>query len=597
MLCVVSMSANRDEEDGLFDDDDDDDSDQEPQPPKKKKKLDKSSMIDDAAEESGDDDDEDDEDDDDEDNNDYIKDGFVVGEEEGEEKKKKDDLEDSDEDDDDDDEDKDDDVGDSARKRLKKVRKMRQTDRLADDDLALIQEAQQDKEEVPERGAEPAERQRVVANTEAELRKGLFYDSGDEDQQKQDKQQRVERKLDRVERFDEDGMDDFIEDDIGDQGDILADRRGMYGDNADVSEAQLNEASEIFGTDYLEFMASEQPDDEEEELLGKKYNERGLDAGVESEDDISDDDDDDLFGDEDDDDMDASTSQQKAEALRLKREKRKLAKAERRRQALAKKAERRKAQLRRAFEPVQLVENFCTDRDDDIRTTDAPERLYDWKTPFHGSELDGMTDQEKIQAEWIVGRIPDILTEFLATSSDEASQTTILQSVANGLRFMHRDKLEPAFIKRYRKDYVSSPAVQANLYAVMDEDGEWERVLSARGKVETLLQTVAAAADGDAAAGADVQNLRQLQEGLKTAQEELDETAKQESLVKAELEALGDEDDDDDDELFGDDDDNDEVHCVHRVNPVCTRRFAMLTSCTFYCYRKRRRNGPDLVPT
>jgi hypothetical protein len=621
------MSTKQDEEDGLLDDnndeDDDDDEDEEDKseqpPPKKRKKLDRS-MIDDAAEESGDENgDDDDEDDDDEDNNDYIKDGFVV--DEGDEevvKKKKDDLEDSDDEDDDDDDDDDkDSVAETARKRLKKVRKMRTTDRLDDEDLALIQEAQQDKEEIPGQGAEPAERQRVMAKTEAELSRGLFSnDSGDEEDEEQqlqkeqqeskkEKQKKIERKLaTKVERFDEDGMDDFIDDDIGDQGEILAsDRRGDYdGDNnRDVNQAQLNEASEIFGTDYLEFMATEQPDEEEEELLGK-YRERGvgIEMGGESEDEvISDDDDDDddgLFGDEDEEGIAGTGSHQKAEALRLKREKRKLAKAERRRLAVAKKAERRKAQIRRVFEPVQLVENFCTDRDDEIRQSDIPERLFDWKTSFHGSEDEGMNEDERSEAMWIVGRVPDIMAEFHAASLEIDRQNSILESIANALRFMHRDKLEPAFIKRYRKDYVTSPAVQANLYAVMDEDGEWDRVLGAREKVKNLLQSITSVAEGDASMGADVQNLRQMQESLASAQEHLEDTAKQESLLKGELDALGDaDDDDDDDELFGDDEENSEVSCFGRPADGMNAMNPWISICIHVFLGKEKRKNSSRV--
>lgn len=39
---------------------------------------------------------------------------------------------------------------------------------------------------------------------------------------------------------------------------------------------------------------------------------------------------------------------------------------------------KQRAALRRAFEPVQLVENFCTEHDEVIRTVDCPERYYDW---------------------------------------------------------------------------------------------------------------------------------------------------------------------------------------------------------------------------
>lgn len=562
---MSSKSRKRDDDDGVFDDDlgDDDDDESVEAKPATSKKRKKQSFIDDAAEESGDDEgDDEDEDEDDDDNNDYVKDGFVVDEEDDDFAKKKDDLEDSDEESDDD--------GDDTV--LKKVRKMRATDRLDDDDLALIKEAQgggDADDDMPEAQEAEKPRERVVAKTEAELRKGLFYDdSGDEAHEQQpNKQPTLQRKPVRVERYDEDGMDDFIEDDIGDQDAIrMSDRKTYDEDAREVNAAQLNEASEIFGTDYLEFMQEDAEDDEEEELLGKnKFRERGVGVqyGVDSDEDdvISDeDDDDDLFGDEEDDGMDGSSTQQKAEALRLKREKRKLAKGERRRQAQLKKSERRKAQLRRAFEPVQLVENFCTERDDDIRQSDIPERLYDWKTPFHGSENEGMNDDEEEEARWIARCVPDIATEMSAAEDSEEKEQLILTSIANALRFMHRDKLEPAFIKRYRKDYVASTAVQNNLDNVMDEDSEWGRMMEARTKVETLLESITSSAIADESVGADSQKLIALQEELADAQKKLDETAKQESQVKSEVKALDVvDDDDDDDELFGDDDDDDEV--------------------------------------
>lgn len=570
-------SRKNDEHEGLFDEEDFDErgGPSASQPPRKRKKLDRSSMIDDAAEESGEDDDDDDEeDDDDDDNNDYVKDGFVVDEEE--EKIKKDDLEDSEDDDDDDD---DEDHGESSAKkrRLKKVRKMGLMDRLDDDDLALVQEATaagrrdhpqtDDIDSDEERAA--AERRRVVAKTEAELRKGLF-DDDDEDDADDNNQAAAESTVQRkkaparVERYDEDGMDDFIDDDIGDQGQIMASERRGYddGDTNAISEAQLNEASEIFGTDYLEFMQEDNAlDDEEAELMGgrDKYRERGVDMGIGSDEDLisEEDDDDDLFAEDEDEEIDSSTSaQQRAEALRLKREKRQLAKAERRRQALQKKTERRKAQLRRAFEPVQLVENFCTERDDDIRQKDIPERFYDWNVPFYGSEVDGMNEEEEIQAKWIADRIPAVSSEYALLSEDE--QKVVLQSISNALRFMHRDKLEPAFIKHYRKDYVVSTSVRDNLYAIMDEEAEWDRVVNARGKVEELLVSITTAADENTLARADVERMEALQHEMTSAQEKLEEAARQETTVKVELEAVGGDDDDSDDELFGDDDDKEE---------------------------------------
>jgi transcription elongation factor SPT6 len=588
MSSKASRKRSSADDDGVFDDADDDDDDEdygddddeEDNKPAKKRKT--KSFFDDAAEESGEEggnDDEDEEEDDE--NDDYIKDGFVVDEEEDDDgaiPKKKDDLEDSEEESDD--EERDD-------SRLHKVRKMRTTDILDDDDLALIKEAQgvglDDDDEMPEPEVEVEKpRERVVASTEAELRMGLFYESDDDDKLDDakvpsDRQKPSKgtapppaRKPLRVEHYDEDGMDDFIEDDIGDQEIIrMSDRKGgIYDDDTrhEISEAQLHEASEIFGTDYLEFMQDDKDaeiDDDEEELLGRsKFREPGVGVqyGMESdeEDVLSDDEDDeDLFGD-DDDDEGGATSKQKAEALRLKREKRTLAKAERRRQLQLKKSERRKAQLRRAFEPVQLVENFCTERDDEIRQTDIPERMFDWKAQFYGTEEDDtLNAAEEEQARWIARRIPSVAAELSACGDSTESERALLISIANALRFLHRDRLEPSFIKRYRKDYVVSEAVQNNLESLMDESAEFDRVVEAREKVESLLDNLVKSANSDDTVSADAQKLILLQAEREDAQKKLDDTAKQESQVKAELMALSG-DDDDDDKLFGDDDDDED---------------------------------------
>eukprot|EP00523_Entomoneis_sp_CCMP467_P012549 CAMPEP_0168790060 /NCGR_PEP_ID=MMETSP0725-20121227/13191_1 /TAXON_ID=265536 /ORGANISM="Amphiprora sp., Strain CCMP467" /LENGTH=2014 /DNA_ID=CAMNT_0008840425 /DNA_START=198 /DNA_END=6242 /DNA_ORIENTATION=+ len=559
----------RDEDDGLSDDEDDDDDDDEIVPPSaKKRKKSKGGFVDDAAVESGDEDDEDDDEDEDgdEDNNEYEKDGFVVGEDEVD-KKEKDDLEDSDDDDDDDD-DEDEGKKKEARKK-KRLVKMKKHEQLADDDLDLIREAQGLGPRIEERDAmEEEDRpvEHIKARNADELGKGLFYESDGE--RSPEARRAVPKKATkpRGDLYDEDGMDDFIEDDIGDQGDIRAsERRGMGGEEGDeVNEAQLHEASEIFGTDYLDFINrdDQQMDAEEDELMGRgsKYREKGVgvDYGIDS-DDQEEDDDDDLFDADDDEGMDGLTAQQKDEALKLKREKAKLARQERRSAAARKKAEKRKAQLRRVFEPVQLIENFCTDRDDAIRQTDVPERLFDWKTHFYGSteESDPMTDTERTQAEWIVQRIPDVAVEHSAAATDE-DRENILTSIVYALRYFHQGKLEPAFIKRYRKDYVTSVAVRNHLNEVMDEDSEFDRIVKAREKVLHLLSTITSEADGDAATGADSDRITELRTNLEAAKQQLDDSQAGASTLQAELDDLAKADDDDDGGLFEEDDDDEE---------------------------------------
>ncbi|KAL3925612.1 MAG: hypothetical protein SGILL_000286 [Bacillariaceae sp.] len=603
---------NDDDDDGVFDDDDNDEledsSDEDDEPvtkgesssgnkrkasdsgkPAKKAKTSKNSLIDDAAEESGEEGGDDDDDDDDEDDgeNDYVKDGFVVDDSVVEKKEKKQrtgELEDSDDDDDEEDDDDDDDGDDgNKKKKARKFRKFRQHEVLADEDLDLIREAQGVDVEAERLRQEEEERRqkKVVARTEEDLRKGLFRDSDGEEETDQARAAASDRR--RVEQYDEDGMDDFIDDDIGDQRDILASERPNYGDegaDGGVSQAQMNEASEIFGTDYLDFIAQEngrnEEDDDDDDLFGKnRYHERGVgvDLGVGSEDDaFTDDDDDDLFGDDDGDEV---QSQQKKEALKLKREKRELARKERRKKAQAKKLAKHRADLRKQFEPVQLVENFCTERDDEIRQKDVPERFFDWNVPFHGSEEGGdLTPEEEEEAIWIMSRIPAVQAEYgapyVTMEELEQREKSILESIAFSLRFMHKDKMEPAFIKHYRKDVITSPAVRDNLYSVLDGDSEWDELLEARTKVGELLRTVTAKAEKVEAVGARASQVEQLEEDHAKAQEKLEQAAKEESRVKQEIEEIGpidemtkDNDDDDDDELFGDD--NDDSNAVSSI--------------------------------
>ena len=679
--------------DGGLDSDSDDDDAAAAAEKRKKKQKKKASRVffDDAAEdddeaeerkkkksktEEGDNDDDDDTDEDDEDD-DYVKDGFVVDEAEAleeellrrkrEKKKKKKkatgDLEASDEDfggddakDDDDSKgsnsDSDSDSDNDDGKKTKRLKKLRDTDVLDDDDLALIQEAQgvgggaggggddNPDEHVRRERAEAMEKERAEARARAEtirahdadeLRKGLFDDEAGEDEDTGAGGTdgtgtgagfgNASQRSAAVEIFDEDGMDDFIEDDIGDQAEIRNSERfesartgtgtGRGGDGG-VSEAQLTEASEIFGTDYLDFMEAAQAEEEEEDDEydaefsnggGRgQFRERGtgIDYGFDDldddDDDGSDDDDDeDLFGEGGDDENDGAAHEQRAEALRLKREKRKLARAERRKAVQQKRLERRRARLRRAFEPVQLVENFCTERDDAIRTKDVPERFFDRADvdptkaestdPQQNvlgaamAEIEAGGDEEE-EATWIMSRVPAVASEFFSHlqnidetfDADEAEkkQMEIIHSIVRVLHLVKHDALEPEFIRRYRGDVVTSPAVRECLHEILDEDAEWDRMTEARNAVEDLLERAVAAAkalgasDDIGVVGGDdpAQLVASLSRQLEDAQSALHESEAEEKRLTAELAALKEgQDDDDDKELFGDDDE-DEVSSV-----------------------------------
>jgi len=138
------------------------------------------------------------------------------------------------------------------------------------------------------------------ARNEAELRKELFNaDPNDDDRgmnrkgKKKNKKQNNRNRGRQSDAFDEDGGQNRRyrdeEDDIG-------------GGREGISEAQFNEANDIFGTEFLDFMGGGGKDGDEDYDGGdgEKFRERGVgvDLGVDSAED-----DDDLDDDLDDSDV------------------------------------------------------------------------------------------------------------------------------------------------------------------------------------------------------------------------------------------------------------------------------------------------------
>ena len=534
----------------------------------------------------------------------------------------------------------DDDSDDEDFEKSKNTKRLkRNVDVLDDDDLDLINEARglptkasrelavaAERERSESLARKEVENQRVKGRNEQELSRGLFTgDTDDEDDnggkgngiskpkgggggrsQQQQGKQRQQQQLLHTE-YDEEDMDDFI--DPGD--DVVRGVSEGLGEGG-VSEFMLQEHLDIFGTDFADFMGDDKDNDgggglvdDDDDLLGdaesekkqrRKYRERGVgvdygvDSGEEVEDDSDSDDDDDadLFG-EDDIDQDIGYKQ-RSEVLKLKREKRRVAKEESLRQRRERVEARHRAALRRAFEPVQLIENFCTERDEAIRMVDCPERYYDWleatpSTPATKKQRaapkisDDITEEEEEEAFWIMQKIPAIHLEWLSFSSPclitpgentmeteehlKRKESAVLSSIIYALRYMRSERLEPEFIRRYRQDVVSSPAVRNNLYSVIDEDGEWERMTEARSKIEGMLTS-------ELRSDEEGEELRMLRSRLHAALDRMQATLTDEERVKEKLKGYekgaagtksgNGEDNDDDNDLFGDDDeDEDEV--------------------------------------
>lgn len=154
------------------------------------------------------------------------------------------------------------------------------------------------------------------------------------------------------------------------------------------------------------------------------------------------------------------------EAATHRREARDKMKQQRQQQRIERQAEKRQALLKRHYEPIVLIENFCTPMEKEIRKKDLPERFQlATTTP---------TDLEKAEnayalderAMWILSKIPSIALEFFLAASPDSMQTdaeemndmgllkhqkNILESILCALKYVKKEKLEPELIRKYRQ--------------------------------------------------------------------------------------------------------------------------------------------------
>lgn len=108
-------------------------------------------------------------------------------------------------------------------------------------------------------------------------------------------------------------------------------------------------------------------------------------------------------------------------------------------------------ELKDIFEPSQLVEKMLTEDDNQIRTTDVPERLQLARKPYRS--LDELSEEEKAErlaeeAKWISN------TMFPQQQHPSSLREPFEQAVAKVLHFMNVEDYEPAFIFQNRKDYL-----------------------------------------------------------------------------------------------------------------------------------------------
>ncbi|XP_076167976.1 transcription elongation factor SPT6 [Ptiloglossa arizonensis] len=307
-------------------------------------------------------------------------------------------------------------------------------DRLEDEDYDLLEENLgvkverkrrfkrlrriQDEESDGEQERETDERN-AIANE-------LFQGSGDEDEERSEISHRPE-----VEAFDEEESDD--EDDFIVDGDGVPITERRKKKKPIFSDAALQEAQDIFGVDFDYDEFGKYGDDEFEE----EEEEEGEDEYLQEE---SED--------------------------RPRRSKKPF------------KKKSTKKSIFDIYEPSELIRGHFTDVDNEIRTTDIPERMQLRTIPITPT-VEG-SDELDLEAEWIYKQAfcqPTISVQD-AHLNEEAKERAKkgLQTVGKikkALDFMRNQNFEVPFISFYRKEYVLPELNINDLWKIYKFDTKW----------------------------------------------------------------------------------------------------------------------------
>ncbi|XP_076670314.1 transcription elongation factor SPT6 isoform X2 [Andrena cerasifolii] len=321
-------------------------------------------------------------------------------------------------------------------------------DRLEDEDYDLLEENLgvkverkrrfkrlrriQDEESEGEEEKEQGDERDAIANE-------LFQVSGDED----DGRSEISRRADAEEYDDEESEDedDFIVD--GDGVPITEKRRKK---KPIFSDAALQEAQDIFGIDfdYDEF---------------GKYGE-------------------DEFAEEEEEEEDEYQDEVEDRPRRSKKH-------------LKKKSSRKS--IFEIYEPSELIRGHFTDIDNEVRTTDIPERMQLRSIPITPT-TEG-SDELELEAEWIYKQAfcqPTIsvqdahLNEEAKERAKKGPQT--VGKIKKALDFMRNQNFEVPFISFYRKEYVLPELNINDLWKIYKFDAKWCQLKQRR---ESLLRLFA----------------------------------------------------------------------------------------------------------
>ncbi|CAN7987050.1 unnamed protein product [Ixodes hexagonus] len=154
------------------------------------------------------------------------------------------------------------------------------------------------------------------------------------------------------------------------------------------------------------------------------------------------------------------------------------------------------------YEPVELERGHFTDRDNEIRATDIPERFQLRTVPVTSAP----EDEIGREAEWVYKHAFGNPTVSIQTATEDgkgapASDSggrhqppagrkgvTAIAKIAEALKFMRNQLFEVPFIAFYRKEYVEPDLNINDLWTVYKWDEKWCQLQQRKKNLKQLLQ-------------------------------------------------------------------------------------------------------------
>ncbi len=190
------------------------------------------------------------------------------------------------------------------------------------------------------------------------------------------------------------------------------------------------------------------------------------------------------------------------------------------------------------YERDTIVEKFCTEQDEMLRSEDQPERFLNIVGRENSDEF------RKEQAEWIEPKLVKYMREELMERRelspyeiddifDERSCKEIALAIAVVLSLFQEDKVEVPFIWTYRRDYLHPRFTRDHLWFIFAHEEKWDSILRLRNRIFDEMQNVVECSRSNERAAQEEEQLQA--QTVANIQAELDQTRAQlqEALMSA----------------------------------------------------------------